>query len=187
MNRARSVFLLLLASIAFSMPAFADAYAITFTPDLGSTGVIATATATFTSGAVAIDWETDVFTLSASDITQILSDCAPLKATPTACASYSASDQGVYQPKIDVAPLLGIDDNGGSQASFTVLASSTDKSCALLGCSSDGMLSVADLSLAPSVITPEPSTLAMLLPGIMGLALLGCRHKPSIRSGDRLS
>ena len=122
---------LLVIFFACSFSAFADTYSLTFTADLGSTGGALTAvTSPITSGPITIDWATDVFTLSAPDFSDVLSDCAPLSATPTACATYSASDAGVFLPKLNVGPLLGINDDGGAQASFTLLASSANKGCA---------------------------------------------------------
>ncbi len=175
-------FVLLLTSMLLSMPALADTYELTFTPDSGSTGGTIAATGTFTSGPLAIDWGTDVFTLSASDVSEILSDCAPLTATLKDCASYSASDAGIYKPKLDVAPLLGIDDNGGSQTSFTLLASSANSNCAFEGCSSFGIISLADVSLASPVTAPEPGILMMLWPGMLGVILYGMKRlqKPTI-------
>ena len=164
---------LLVISCALSTPLFADSYSVTFTPESGSTGgSIAAATSSFTSGPLTIDWGTDVFTLSASDLSEILSDCGPLSGTPKICASYSASDAGIYEPTMDVGPLLGIDDNGGSKSPFTLLASSANPTCAFLGCDSFGSVSITDLSVSSAVTAPEPGTLGMLLPGLLALVLL---------------
>ena len=170
---------LLLILFACSFSASADTYTVTFTADLGSTGGSLTAvTSPITSGPIIIDWGTDVFSLSASDFSNMLSDCAPLSATATACATYSASDAGISKPKLNVGPLLGINDDGGTQASFTLLASSANASCALEGCSSTGVVSIADLSKA-SVAAPEPGTLAMLFSGMLGLAVVLARKTPA--------
>jgi hypothetical protein len=184
--KPRHLVLLLLTSIGLSIPAFADTYSITFTPEAGSTGGPIAAPGTFTSGPVTIDWGPDVFTLSSGDISEMLSDCAPLAAAPKACAGYSASDAGLYEPKLNVGPLLGIDDNGGSQTSFTLVASSADSICAFQGCSSVGVLSISDLSLAGALAVPEPGTLAMLLPWLLILILvLGTKrpHEPATSKG----
>jgi hypothetical protein len=165
---------LLFVFFAWSFSASADTYTLTFTADLGSTGGALTAiTSPITSGPITIDWGTDVFSLSAADFSDMLTDCAPLGPTPTTCATYSASDAGVFNPRLNVGPLLGINDDGGTQASFTLMASSANKSCAFQGCSSTGVVSIADLS--KEMVTPEPGTFAMLLFGMCGLAFVLAR------------
>jgi hypothetical protein len=166
---------LLVILFACSFSAFADTYSLTFTADIGSTGGALTAvTSPITSGPITIDWGTDAFTLSASDFAAMLSDCAPLSATSTACATYSASDAGIFKPKMNVGPLLGINDDGGTQAYFTLTASSANQSCVSQGCSSTGIVSIADLSKAP-VNASESGTFGMLLSGMLGLAVVLAR------------
>jgi hypothetical protein len=162
--------LALLISCVFSVPSFADTYSITFTADPGSTGGnIAATTTSFTTGPITIDWGNAVFTLSAAELSEMLGDCAPISATPTACASYDASDAGVFQPKINVEPLLDVSDDGGAKSSFTLAASAADSSCLIEGCFSSGVISLADQT---PVNAPEPNVSTMLLAGLLGLSLL---------------
>jgi hypothetical protein len=161
----------LFALLVLSMPSFADTYSVTFTPGIGSSGASIAAASTFSAGPLDINWGTDVFTLSATDISEILSDCAPPSAAPKVCATYSASDAGVFVPKLNVGPLLGIDDNGGLQSSLSLLASSADGSCVFEGCSSFGTLSITDLSLGSPANMPEPGSLGMLLSGLLCIGI----------------
>jgi hypothetical protein len=167
---------LLLTFFACSFSASADTYTVTFTADLGSTGgALTVVTSPITSGPITIDWGTDVFSLSALDFADMLSECAPLGATLKGCATYSASDAGISKPKLNVGPLLSIDDDGSTQASFTLSSSSANASCAIQGCSSTGIVSIADLS---AVAAPESGTLGMLFSGMLGLALALARKTP---------
>lgn len=165
----------LFAPLVLSMPSFADTYGMTFMPSIGSSGTSIAAAGTFSAGPLDIDWGTDVFTLSATDISEILSDCAPLNAAAKVCATYSASDAGVFAPKLNVGPLLGIDNNGGLRSSLSLLASSADSSCAIEGCSSFGTLSITDLSLGAPVNAPEPSSLGMLLSGLLCVGIFSAK------------
>jgi len=175
-GKSRYLLTVVFAVLVLSIPSFADTYSMTFTPMLGSTGASITAASTFTAGPVSIDWGTDVFTLSATDISDILSDCAPLSAAAKVCGSYSASDAGIFNAKLNVGPLLGINDNGGLQSSFDLMASSADGSCVFQGCSSFGTLSITDLSLGTPANTPEPGSLGMLLPGLLSLGIWRSRR-----------
>ena len=173
MIEARHILLPVILLCSLSRPLSADSFTITFTPQPGSTGgAIGTATTSFTSGPVSIDWGPDVFTVSATDLSEMLTDCAPLSTASKACASYTASDAGLSDPTLNVGPLLGIDDDGRSKASFTLLASSANPTCLLLECSSFGTVSLADLSPAAPIAAPEPAALGMLLLGILGFSLL---------------
>lgn len=183
MIKAKFLALAFLFSCAFSIPSFADTYSITFTADPGSTGgSIAATTSAFTTGPITIDWGNAVFTLSAADLSEMLSDCAPLTATPTACATYDASDAGIFQPKINVEPLFDVSDDGGAKSSFTLAASAADSNCMINGCFSSGVISLADQTPVPA---PEPNTSIMLFGGLLGLSLLaGGKRMPRNRGGS---
>jgi hypothetical protein len=75
-----------------------------------------------------------------------------------------------------VGPLLGINDNGGAHPSFTLQALSADKSCAGLGCSSTGIVSISDISKA-SIDAPESGAFGMLFSGISDLVLVLARKR----------